>query len=100
MKPVAEIRVLSADTWEKRSELRVAERPGERDQSADDPRSEHERRGFKAAGDDRRIDEDARSDDAADHNHRGIESPERTRECHALEPRRPDLPAEAGSHKE
>ncbi len=81
MERLAEIRVLPADLGPSRRELRVDERARERDGAARDPREQNQERRVNLPRDDVRVNEDARPDDAAHHDHRRVE--------HTQTPRQP-----------
>ena len=82
MPSVAQIHVLPAGLWEDRSQFRVREGARERNRTACDPRRKHDHAARQPLRNDVRVDEDARPDDAADDDHRGIERPERAAEGH------------------
>lgn len=75
MKSLAQVCVLSADLRVMRGEFGIDERAEQRNNAACKPRAENERGRVNLLRDDVRIDEDARTDDAAHHNHRRIEQP-------------------------
>lgn len=72
MKSLAQVCVLSADFGLRRREFRINERAKQCDDAAQHPRAENEYGRVNLLRDDIRIDEDARTDDAAHYNHRRI----------------------------
>src|SRR3954465_6586400 len=87
---IAQVRVLPADLGAQRRELRIRERAEQRDDAAGYPRADDQRRCVDRARHDVRVDEDARTDDAAHHDHGGVERAEAAGEgggrAHALPP--------------
>ena len=79
---VAQVDVLTAGARCGGAEFGVGERADERDCAAGRPGAEDERRAVEAPGDDIGIDEDARTDDAADHDHRRVERAQGALEGH------------------
>jgi hypothetical protein len=86
MQTITKIGVLPADAREQRTQFGVAERTSKRNRSAGNPCGEDEWGTVQTARHDVGIDEDPGSDDAADDDHRSVESAERTIERHDVEP--------------
>ena len=70
---IPQVRVLTTDARSQRRKLGVNERADQRDQSAHQPGSENERRWVDISGDDCWIYKNSRADNAAHHDHGGIE---------------------------
>ena len=83
MPAVTQVDVLPTGLRKQAPELCVREGAGERDRATGNPGREHEQAAVERPRDDVGIDEDAGADDAADHDHRGVERPERAAEGHA-----------------
>ena len=76
---IAQVRVLAPDARPQHRELGVNKRTDQRDNSAENPRAEHQRRRMDEARDDGGIHKNARPDDAPHHNHDGVKRPEPAR---------------------
>jgi hypothetical protein len=76
----AEVGVLPAHLGASRGQLGVDERARERDRATGEPRAEDEEGRVHLLRDDVRVDEDARADDAAHHDHRRVEQPQPPRQ--------------------
>lgn len=79
---IAQVGVVAAGLGAQRAELGKGQRAAQRYHAAGDPRRQHQRAGTEPLGNDVGIDEDAGADDAADHDHGGIERPEGAFEGH------------------
>src|SRR5207249_9809603 len=73
---VAQIRVLAADLRPERGQLRVDEGARQRDEAAHDPRPQDQEGRVDLPRDHVGVHEDAGADDAAHHDHGGVEQPE------------------------
>ena len=80
MERFAKISVLAADHGQPRGEFGVNEAAKERDEAARDPHRQDEEGGVDAFGDEIRIDENSRTDDATHNCHGGAEKAEVARE--------------------
>src|SRR2546422_8329404 len=71
---LAKISVIAAHQRKPGRQLGVNERSRKRDQSAENPNSQNQRRGVHLSRNNRRIDENACADDSAHHHHRDRKS--------------------------
>src|ERR1051326_6307869 len=70
---IAEVRILTTSLGTPRGELRVHERAEQRDDASGNPGAEDERGGVNLPRYHVGVDEDPAADDAAHHDHRGVE---------------------------
>ena len=80
MKRLAQIRILAADGRASRRQLRIDECAQHRNDAARDPHSKNQQRRVHLLRDDVGVDEDAGTDDAAHHDHGGVEEPNLTKQ--------------------
>jgi len=83
MEGFAKVSVLAADYGQARGEFRVNEAAEKSDEAAGNPNGQDEEGSVDAFGDEIRIDENARADDAAHYGHGGTEKAEMAREASA-----------------
>jgi len=94
MKRFAQVSVLAAHGGQARGEFGIDEAAEKRDDTAGNPSRQDEERGVDALGDQIRIDEDSRADDAAHHGHGRAKQAEMA--CQAARRRGRDL---SGGHR-
>jgi hypothetical protein len=91
MEGVAKVGILPAHARHDRRQLGEHEGAGQGDQAARRPRGQDQDRRPYDLGHEIRVDEDAAADDGGEHDHRGAEEPEPTREGGMPERRHPCL---------